>query len=117
MKGLDHTGPSINQGCPDNPCVDIREYEISSMVALEPTGDTPIFAMPSSIQILPVKLQDCVKRTKPLVYKRISRCGCKNFSDFFGFSMIFHEMSMIFWKMKAKKAKILLFTKRFASKI
>ena len=35
MKGLDHTGPSINQGCPDNPCVDIRENEISSMVALE----------------------------------------------------------------------------------
>ena len=42
MKGLDHTGPSINQGCPDNPCVDIRENEISSMVALKSSHQNQI---------------------------------------------------------------------------
>ena len=42
MKGLDHTGPSINQGCPDNPCVDIRENEISSMVTLKSSHQNQI---------------------------------------------------------------------------
>ena len=53
-------------------------------------------------QILPVKLRDFVKRTKPLVYKRISRCGCKEISDFLCFSVIFHEIPMIPGKMIRK---------------